>query len=299
MAISAEQRRLRSRRLGSSDAGRVMAGDWRALWLEKTGRAERPSLDFVPAVQIGVATEHLHARFFTRATGIGCYPADAETYVHPRHDFVVAHLDFLTWREAVGPFMEDPPDTVLEAKFCGGPQLDEDLAETHFWQLQHQMMTAGLRHSVLSILRPSGYSWIEVPFDEARANLLLETELAFWWHVEEDVEPGDPLPVEAPAIEGARILDMSFHNEFSDRAGTLLSSRSAWQAYKEAEVGIKALMPEEARIAYVPPASGADGLYLLRSRDGRLTLRFGPLPRKYHGRAEVWGPGLAAPEAAE
>jgi predicted phage-related endonuclease len=302
MAISADQRRHRATRIGSSDAGRIMAGRWHELWLEKTGRAEGPNLDFVPAVQIGIATEPLHARFFTRASGIGCYPADAETFVHPRHDFIVAHLDFLTWREPVGPFMEDPPDTVLEAKFCGGPQLDEELAETHYWQLQHQMMVSGLKHGVLSILRPSGYSWIDVPFDEARANLLLETELAFWWHVEADTEPGDPLPVEAPPVEGARILDMSFHNAFADHAGTLQQARAGWQAYKEAEVELKALMPTDARVAYVPPAPsvpGAAGLYLLRARDGKLSLRFGAVPRKYHARAEVWSPLEPGREAAE
>ncbi|WP_207479747.1 YqaJ viral recombinase family protein [Arenibaculum pallidiluteum] len=298
MAISAAQRRLRADKIGSSDARRIMDGRWKELWREKTGRAEPPCLDFVPAVQIGVATEPLHARFFTRATGIGCYPADAETYVHPRYDFLVAHLDFLTWRDPVGPFT-DAPDTVLEAKFCGGPQLDEELAETYFWQLQHQMMVSGLGRSVLSILRPSGYSWIEVPFDEAQANALLETELAFWWHVEQDEEPGDPLPVEAPPVEAARILDMTFHNEFADHAVTLMANRKGVQAYKEAEAELKALMPPEARIAYVPPAAGEAGLYLLRARDGRVSLRFGGLPRRYAGRSQVWGPDLPAAEAAE
>ena len=298
MAISAAQRSLRAGKLGSSDARHVMAGRWKELWREKTGRTQPTCLDFVPAVQIGIATEPLHARFFTRATGIGCLPADAETYVHPRYEFLVAHLDFLTWREPVGPFL-DPPDTILEAKFCGGPQLDEELVETYYWQLQHQMMVGGLWNAVLSILRPSGYSWIEVPFDEAQANLLLETELAFWWHVEQDEEPGDPLAVEAPPVEATRILDMTFHNEFADHAGTLLATRTGMQAYKEAEAGLKALMPPEARVAYVPTASGEDGLYLLRARDGRVSLRFGALPRRYAGRARVWSPGPAAAEAAE
>ena len=138
---------------GSSDAVRIMAGDWTALWREKTGREEAPRLDFVPAVQIGIATEHLHPRFYTFRTGIGACPADHRTYVHPRFDHIVANLDFMTWGE---PPLDpaEPPDTILEAKFHSGFKTDEDLATKYYWQLQHQMMVSGFPRSVLSVLRP-------------------------------------------------------------------------------------------------------------------------------------------------
>lgn len=296
MAISDEQRALRTGRIGSSDALRLMAGRWREVWEEKTGRTAPPNLDLVPAVQIGVATEHLHARFYTHKTGIGCYPAGERTYVHPEHDFLVAHLDFLTWREPpLDP--ERRADTVLEAKFHAGFKSDEELAEQYYWQVQHQMLVGGFGQAVLSILRPSGYSCIDIDRSEADAAVLLETLKAFWWHVENDVEPVDPPGAEAPAFDRMRVLNMSGHNAFASLSLTLVESRTAFQSFREAETALKALMPGQARIAYVPPPSdGCQGVILSRSRDGRVSLKFGDLPKKYWNRTERWLPDMTVPE---
>ncbi|HYE51548.1 MAG TPA: YqaJ viral recombinase family protein [Azospirillaceae bacterium] len=296
MAIDQTQREYRSRRIGSSDAVRIMAGDWRDVWLEKTGRTAPADLDFVAAVQIGIATEHLHPRFWQRRTGIGSFPA-RDTAVHPEYGWLVAHPDFLTWREApLDPFA--PPDTILEAKFCGSPKDDSELAEQYYWQIQHQLLVTGLKQAVLSILRPGGYSWVDVPGSAADQALLLETLKAFWWHVETDTEPGDPLPVAAPDLEEQRIVDMSLHNAFAAHAGTLLTCRGNWTAYRQAEAELKSLMPDDVRVAYIAlevSESGAEGLFLSRSRDGRLSLRFGHPPSRHLRRAELWMP----PEAAE
>ena len=258
MALNDEQRANRARGLGSSDATRIMAGDWRALWREKTGRARPRCLDYVPAVQIGVATESLHPRFYTRATGIPCYPAGPETRVHPEFPFILAHPDFLTWSERHGDMLM-PADTVLEAKFHGGFKTDEELAEDHYWQLQHQMLVTGFARSVLSVLRPGSYGYLDVARDEADLSVLLESLHAFWWHVENDLEPEDPLAVPAPDLDAMTVIDMSLHNGFAVSAGTISATRRAVQAYREAEASLKAMMPAEARIAFVPPANDAGG----------------------------------------
>jgi predicted phage-related endonuclease len=288
MALTAEQHALRTGRLGSSDAPRLMAGRWRELWEEKTGRIEPPNLDFVPAVQIGIATEPLHARFYSQRTGIGCVPAGDRSFVHPEHEFIVAHFDFLTWREA--PADEDvPPDTVLEAKFHGGSRTEDELAERYYWQLQHQMLVGGFRHSVLSILQPSAYSFFRVDRSDEHVATLLETLHAFWWYVENDLEPADPLAVEPPNLDPLRVVDMSQHNEFASLAGILMESRASVQAYRQAELEIKALVPEDVRIAYLPSADRA-GVVVSRSRDGRTSLKFGEVPKRHRAKAEPWLP---------
>src|SRR5690606_18226623 len=132
MAISAEQRAMRAGRIGSSDAPRIMAGRWHEVWLEKTGRTTPPDLDLVPAVQIGLATDALHPRFYAHRTGLPCRPAGERSYVHPQHDFLVAHPDFLTWSTPPAS-VDDEPDTVLEAKFHAGPKSDEELLERYYW----------------------------------------------------------------------------------------------------------------------------------------------------------------------
>jgi hypothetical protein len=284
-----------------------MAGYWREVWLEKTGRVPPADLDFVPAVQIGLATEHLHARFFERRSGVPCRPAGDRTFVHTEFDFLVAHLDFVTWAEP--PASEDQrPDTVLEAKFHGGPKSEEELAAAYYWQVQHQLAVTGLRGAVLSILRPSSYSFMPVARSDRDIATLIETERAFWWHVENDIEPAvDPLAVPPPDFETMRIVDMSLHNEFMSLGSALVEHRAGMLAFKAAEAETKALMPEDARVAYVPPPArngGAGGsatvvaaataVVLSRSKDGRLSLKFGDLPRKYRDRSEPWMPSFAA-----
>ena len=49
--------------IGGSDAGRIINGDWLALWQEKTGRAEPEDLSRKLAVQIGIATEKVNLEF--------------------------------------------------------------------------------------------------------------------------------------------------------------------------------------------------------------------------------------------
>lgn len=290
MAITARQRLDRAFRVGSSDAPRIMAGDWKALWLEKTGRTAPADLDYVPAVQIGIVTEPLHARFWQRRTGIGCVPG-GRTWTHPEHDWMVAHPDYLTWRDPpADPAM--PPDTVLEAKFNGGFQTDEDLVERYWWQVQHQLLVTGLPHGALSILRPGAYTTVDVPRDDAGIDVLRETLSAFWWHVANDVEPAaGPLAVEAPAVERARVLDMALHNAFASLSGVLAANRGAVDAYRGAEKEIKALIPDDCRTAF----ARVDGATVLvtRSRDGRVSLRFAEPPRRDRDRAETWLPDTA------
>ena len=298
LAIDDKQRAFRARRIGSSDAGRIMGGRWQEVWLEKTGRAQPDNLDFIPAVQIGVVTEPLHARFWQRRTGIGCFPA-TDTCVHPEFPWMVANLDFLTWSQPpLDPFAA--PDTILEAKFCGAPKDDHELVDQYYWQLQHQMLVTGLTRSVLSILRPSSYGWVPVPSRASDQANLLETLKAFWWHVETDTEPGDPLPAHVPDLEEQRVVDMSQHNAFAVHAATLLTCREGWLAYKQAEAELKTLVPDDVRCCHISletvPESGVSSLHVSRSKDGKLSLRFGRPPEKHLRRSEYWSPPLPQEE---
>lgn len=280
MTISNEQRAFRAGRIGSSDAVRVMAGDWPALWREKTGRAEPADLGFVAAVQIGIATEHLHPRFVARATGLSCAPAEG-TSVHPEFGWMVAHPDFFAWEGEAG---ERAPDLIVEAKFSTGFQPNAALIERYWWQLQHQFLVTGMERGLLSILRPTGHEVERVDRSADDCERLLDTLQAFWWHVANDVEPSGQEPVDAPRQQVLRVVDMGRHNRFAALAATLAQQRHAVRAAKEAEAVLKALMPDDARIAF------ANGVYVSRDREGRLSLRYGAPPRGAADRAETWMP---------
>lgn len=291
MAITQAQRALRAKRIGSSDATRVMAGDWLALWREKTGREEHANLDLVAAVQIGIATEALHPRFVEHATGLVCVEAP-DSYVHAEHEWMVAHPDFLA-RSLPGGDL----DTIVEAKFNSGFQTDLDLARRYHWQLQHQLAVMGLERGLLSILRPTGHAMVAVPRREDDVERLIETLEAFWWHVVNDVEPSDPLPMDGPSYETRFVFDMSRHNRFRALAEALIDRREATREAKEAEAALKALMPDDARVAFVGADEPGRGLYLARDRDGRLSLRYGAPPRRALGDARPWVPAGGVPSA--
>lgn len=280
MTISNEQRALRAGCVGSSDAVRIMAGEWPALWREKTGRAEPAELDFVAAVQIGIATEHLHPRFVTRATGLSCVAAKV-TAAHPDFDWMVAHPDFFAWE---GEATEGPPDLIVEAKFSSGFQTNAALVERYWWQLQHQFLVTGMERGLLSILRPTGHEveWIERSASDA--GRLLDTLQAFWWYVTNDVEPSGQPAVDAPRREEFRVVDMGRHDRFAALAATLAGQRHTVRTVREVETALKALMPDDARIAF------ANGVYVSRDREGRLSLRYGLPSRRALDGAEVWKP---------
>lgn len=306
MAITEAQRVLRAGRVGSSDATRVMAGDWLSLWREKTGRAEAETLDFVAAVQIGIATEHLHPRFVERATGVPCVAAE-RTWSHPEQDWMIAHPDFLSWeslqQSAQAPDLLAPdllaPDLLVEAKFTAGFQTDAELAQRYHWQLQHQFAVTGMRRGLLSILRPSGHSLVRVERQDSEVERLIGTLSAFWWHVVNDVEPGDPLSQDAPRYETGRVVDMSRHNRFASLAALLVEQRGAALAVREAETALKSLMPADARVAFVAGDRPGSELHLARDREGRLSLRYGAPPRRALDMAESWAPPTDGEHSAD
>lgn len=257
-----------------------MAGDWPALWREKTGRDQPADLDFVAAVQIGIAIEHLHPRFVARATGLSCVAA-AATLVHPEFDWMVAHSEFFAWE---GEATRGTPDVIVEAKFSSGFQSNATLVERYWWKLQHQFLVTGMERGLLSILRPTGHEVERIERSGSDAGRLPDTLQAFRWHVANDIEPSGQQPVDALRREGVRVVDMGRHNHFAALAAILAGQRHTVRTVREAETTLKALMPDDARIAF------ANGVYVSRDRDGRLSLRYGLPPRRALEGAEVWTP---------
>jgi hypothetical protein len=92
---------------------------------------------------------------------------------------------------------------------------------------------------------------------------------------------------------------MSRHNEFAAWGGILLENEPGMRAYREAETALKALMPEDAQIAFLPDAAedgaaAGRGILLTRSSDGKLALRLGGLPGRHRARLKPWEPGAGA-----
>ena len=131
--------------IGGSDARIIMGNDQNALvrlWREKRGDAERPDYSDNLLVQLGLATEPLNRRWYERTTGQVI--KDVQSWVrHPVIRWMAATLDGVI--EGTG--------AVFEAKFMLPWSFSEEAAaEKHMAQLQHNMLVAGTKKSVLPSL---------------------------------------------------------------------------------------------------------------------------------------------------
>src|ERR1700738_1777369 len=160
--------------IGGSDARVIMGNDEKALarlWGEKRGEAGAADLLGVPIVQPGLVTEDLNRRWYELNSGhqIGNVQRHA---VHRT----------IPWMAATLAGLVKETGAVCEAKFMLPWSFSEEAAaEKHMAQLQHNMLVAGTKKSVLSIINGGG-KWVElsVEADPIYQTILIAAEKAFW-----------------------------------------------------------------------------------------------------------------------
>ena len=144
----------RSHFIGGSDARVIMGGDEDALirlWQQKRGEAEPADLSGNLIVQLGLVTEGLNRFWFERMSGHRVTQCQTRKF-HPSIVWMAATLDGVV--EETG--------AVFESKFMLPWSFSEEAAaQKHMAQLQHNMMVAGAKSSVLSIITGGG-KWVEM-----------------------------------------------------------------------------------------------------------------------------------------
>src|ERR1700730_8165914 len=140
--------RDRRRFIGGSDARIIMGQD------EKRGEAAPIDLSGVLIVQLGLATEALNRRWYEQNSGHRISDIQRHT-VHRTIPWMAATLDGLVKETGA----------VFEAKFMLPWSFSEEAAaEKHMAQLQHNMLVAGTKKSVLSIINGGG-KWVELSIE--------------------------------------------------------------------------------------------------------------------------------------
>ena len=164
----------RRRFIGGSDAQIIMGKDEKALhrlWQEKRGGAAPIDLSGVLIVQFGLATEDLNRRWYEQNSGHRI--SDIQRHaIHRTIPWMASTLDGLA----------NETGAVFEAKFMLPWSFSEEAAaEKHMARLQHNMLVAGVRKSVLSIINGGG-KWIELTIeaDPIYQTILIVAEKAFW-----------------------------------------------------------------------------------------------------------------------
>jgi predicted phage-related endonuclease len=169
--------------IGGSDARIIMGKDEKALlrlWREKRGEAASLDLSGVLIVQLGLVTEDLNRRWYELNSGhrIGDVQRHA---IHRTISWMAATLDGLVKETGA----------VFEAKFMLPWSFSEEAAaEKHLAQLQHNMLVAGTKKSVLSIINGGG-KWIELSIeaDPIYQTILIAAEKAFFGGLSKPATP--------------------------------------------------------------------------------------------------------------
>jgi predicted phage-related endonuclease len=185
----------RTKGIGGSDATKLVAGEWRDLYLEKKGLKESDDLSFVLPVQLGIYTEPFNRDWFA-AHNDGLYVQESDDVLyHKDYDYIYANLD--------GFVLDDnfKKQGVFEAKHVHPFTKDETLLEKYYGQIQHYMMVTKLPRSWLSVLfGNSKYKAFVIEKDKKFQDKLLNAERRFWQHIQEEDEP--PAHVDIDEIGG-------------------------------------------------------------------------------------------------
>jgi predicted phage-related endonuclease len=150
---------MRDRRqfIGGSDARIIMGKDDKALrrlWQEKRGEVAPLDFSGMLIVQLGLVTEDLNRRWYEQNSGHRIGDVQRRV-VHRTIPYMAATLDGLVKETGA----------IFEAKFMLPWSFSEEAAaEKHMAQLQHNMLVAGVRKSVLSIINGGG-KWVELTIE--------------------------------------------------------------------------------------------------------------------------------------
>ena len=246
--------------IGGSDARVIMGKDEKALhglWREKRGEAAPSDLSGVLIVQLGLVTEDLNRRWYEQNSGhrIGDVQRHA---IHRTIPWMAATLDGLVKETGA----------VFEAKFMLPWSFSEEVAaEKHMAQLQHNMLVADTKKSVLSIINGGG-KWVELSIeaDPIYQTILIAAEKAFWQAVKTGETPAlfDCEPPK-PRIAAVRVVDMNASNSWAEFAALFRDTHGAHADHERAKSELKGLMPEDAKEAM------GHGIRAKRSKSGAVS----------------------------
>jgi hypothetical protein len=263
-SLTPGQLKARSKGLGGSDAKQIMAGNWRELWEEKTGRRQPENLDEVLPVRMGNWTEDFNAIWYELQTGIRVDRSKKTretTHKHLIHPFMVCNAD--------GLVKIDGHTRLWEAKHTNPFGGEDEIKQTSYAQLQHNMEVLNLEGCELSVFY-GNLKW-RAHTVERDANYIAELmarESEFWLYVEKDEPPpADGVEAVKVAFDDLKIKDMRRDNVWVDSEATWLKWRSAVQSANAAEATLKGMVPADIGFAFGPE------LVIVRDRAGKLSLR--------------------------
>lgn len=246
----------RARGIGSSDATKIMAGEWFKLWEEKTGRREPEDLSDIIPVVMGSWTEPLNGWLYERKCGVKLIKG--RRIQHPRIKYMLAETDF-----------HAPGNAIVECKHVGQYIKPDAVVGRYYWQCQHQMACTGAKRVYLSVIfGTTTWERFEIERDDEAIAQLEDRCAEFWKHVTDDTPPPD-MPAEKVniSLDEMREIDMQESNAWAEHAAGWADNAVAAKAFKLAEKELKLLVEDDVKRAW------GHGVEIKRAKNGAMTIR--------------------------
>jgi hypothetical protein len=230
------------------------------LWLEMTGDPSHvpEDLEDVWAVKLGEATEQLNLDWTERDHGK--IIQRGEVVQHPKIDWAASTLD--GWMALY--------NIPIEVKHNNGFEPVQQVIDRYQPQMHWQMCCTGAIECGFSVIRGTKQpEFYRVPFDPTYAQDLVARATTFMEAVRCMFPPVEYSPSVVPVFEAVRTVDMRTNTDWVMRADDWLRLKPVKDAFERANKEIKALVPDDAKIAW-----GA-GVVAKRNKNGALTLKAG------------------------
>ncbi len=227
--------------IGGTDARRIMAGEWLAVYNEIMGIEEPEDLSDVFRVQLGVYTEPFHAEWFAKMSGLFVIKANVKSDI----------LDGVPVHASPDYEVEETGD-LIELKHSHERNDLRNAAKYYAAQLHWQMHIFGKKQIWLSIIPGNKdpefglVDWSQDYWDQ-----LATAVKSFWWHVENKQPPEDqgeianPKIVNAIKIAGKIDADMQGNNQWGHLADQYLTTKHAHGEHEQAKKTLKELVTPE------------------------------------------------------
>lgn len=247
--------------ISGTDIKRIMAGDWPALYLEKTGQVEpEPLTDLAPL--LGKYLEGFHRDWYIWQTG------NDVTSVHANASIPLDHCDFLPNVTLDGIITTEPNSTVRipwEAKTVGQFIKRDDLIEREFPQLQWQMLCTDADSLELSVMfLNQRWEAVRIERDDEAIEKLVDMAKQFWQHITDGVMPQEQ--VVTPITPIVERFDMRANADWRTLEATWLKTRQPAKQFQQADKNLKKLIPPEAKNGF------GEAISFTRNKAGAVTL---------------------------
>ena len=236
------------------------------LWMEATGKKDRPDLTWELQVQLGILSESLNAKFFTHNTEMEVERNGTtdQLYVHPELPYLVAQIDGLV-------HVSRHNDGIWEAKHTNAFSDIDQQANNYYPQVQHYMNVVGKDVSYISaIFGNSIFDYIRIDRDQEYLDKLMELQHKFWRCVVMDIPPAKDIgAIVEPTVPIVRKVDMTGNNEWASLAGDFIENQAASKIFEDAKKDLKVMVPKDAK------ETSGHGIVATRAKNGACTIRVG------------------------